>query len=53
MEVLGVTQMFSSDTKIAETLQLESDTHEVAPVDHTPAPSGGRPGAAPPPAAGG
>jgi TRAP-type C4-dicarboxylate transport system permease small subunit len=52
MEVLGVTQMFSSYTKIADTLQLESDMHETAPVDHTPAPSGGRPGAAPPPAAG-
>lgn len=40
MEVLGVTQMFSSYTKIADTLQLEPDMHGLAPVDHSPAPGG-------------
>ncbi len=40
MEVLGVTQMFSSYTKIADTLQLESDMHDIAPVDWSPAPGG-------------
>jgi AhpD family alkylhydroperoxidase len=38
MEVLGVTQMFSSYTKIADTLQLEPDMSEIAPVDDSPAP---------------
>jgi AhpD family alkylhydroperoxidase len=38
LEVLGVTQMFSSYTKIADTLQLESDMGGIAPVDGTPAP---------------
>jgi carboxymuconolactone decarboxylase family protein len=38
MEVLGVTQMFSSYTKIADTLQLEPDMGEIAPVDDSPAP---------------
>jgi alkylhydroperoxidase family enzyme len=38
MEVLGVTQMFSSYTKIADTLQLEPDMGEIAPTDPTPAP---------------
>jgi hypothetical protein len=38
MEVLGVTQMFSSYTKIADTLSLEPDMGDIAPVDHTPAP---------------
>ena len=38
MEVIGVTQMFSSYTKIADTLQLESDMGGIAPVDGTPAP---------------
>ena len=47
MEVLGVTQMFSSYTKIADTLQLESDMGDIAPVDPTPAP-GGPPSAARP-----
>jgi alkylhydroperoxidase family enzyme len=42
MEVLGVTQMFSSYTKIADTLQLEPDMGDIAPVDGAPAP-GGRP----------
>jgi len=42
MEIVGVTQMFSSYTKIADTLQLESDMGDIAPVDHSPAP-GGRP----------
>ena len=40
MEVVGVTQMFSSYTKIADTLQLESDMHDIAPVDWAPAPGG-------------
>jgi len=40
MEVLGVTQMFSSYTKIADTLQLEPDMADLAPVDTTPAPGG-------------
>jgi len=40
MEVLGVTQMFSSYTKIADTLQLEPDMGEIAPVDASPAPGG-------------
>src|SRR5512134_3365926 len=38
MEVLGVTQMFSSYTKIADTLQLEPDMGEIAPTDWSPAP---------------
>lgn len=42
MEVLGVTQMFSSYTKIADTLQLEPDMGHIAPVDHSPAPGGSR-----------
>ncbi|MBI2205387.1 MAG: carboxymuconolactone decarboxylase family protein [Candidatus Rokubacteria bacterium] len=37
-EVLGVTQMFSSYTKIADTLQLEPDMADLAPPDPTPAP---------------
>jgi alkylhydroperoxidase/carboxymuconolactone decarboxylase family protein YurZ len=40
MEVVGVTQMFSSYTKIADTLQLEPDMGDIAPVDRTPAPGG-------------
>jgi alkylhydroperoxidase/carboxymuconolactone decarboxylase family protein YurZ len=40
MEVIGVTQMFSSYTKIADTLQLESDMGDIAPVDDSPAPGG-------------
>jgi hypothetical protein len=40
MEIVGVTQMFSSYTKIADTLQLESDMGDIAPVDPTPAPGG-------------
>ena len=43
-EVLGVTQMFSSYTKIADTLQLEPDMGDIAPIDDTPAP-GASPGA--------
>ena len=38
MEVLGVTQMFSSYTKIADTLQLEPDMGDIAPIDDSPAP---------------
>ena len=40
MEIVGVTQMFSSYTKIADTLQLEPDMGDIAPVDSTPAPGG-------------
>jgi alkylhydroperoxidase/carboxymuconolactone decarboxylase family protein YurZ len=40
MEIIGVTQMFSSYTKIADTLQLEPDMGGIAPVDPTPAPGG-------------
>jgi alkylhydroperoxidase/carboxymuconolactone decarboxylase family protein YurZ len=43
MEVVGVTQMFSSYTKIADTLQLEPDMGDIAPADRTPAPGGERP----------
>jgi hypothetical protein len=32
--------MFSSYTKIADTLQLESDMGAIAPVDQSPAPGG-------------
>ncbi|MBM4438941.1 MAG: carboxymuconolactone decarboxylase family protein [Candidatus Rokubacteria bacterium] len=38
MEVLGVTQMFSSYTKIADTLQLEPDMGDIAPSDPSPPP---------------
>ena len=40
MEVLGVTQMFSSYTKIADTLLLVPDMGHIAPVDPSPAPGG-------------
>ena len=40
MEIVGVTQMFSSYTKIADTLALEPDMGDIAPVDPTPAPGG-------------
>src|SRR5262249_58156792 len=43
MEVLGVTQMFSSYTKIADTLQLEPDMGDIAPPDWSPAPGGAAP----------
>ena len=43
MEVLGVTQMFSSYTKIADTLQLEPDMGDIAPPDWSPAPGGAVP----------
>jgi alkylhydroperoxidase/carboxymuconolactone decarboxylase family protein YurZ len=39
-EIVGVTQMFSSYTKIADTLQLDSDMGDIAPPDPTPAPGG-------------
>jgi hypothetical protein len=42
-EIAGVTQMFSSYTKIADTLQLEPDMGDIAPVDRTPAPGADRP----------
>jgi hypothetical protein len=32
--------MFSSYTKIADTLQLEPDMGEIAPIDDSPAPGG-------------
>src|SRR5262249_44269109 len=50
MEVLGVTQMFSSYTKIADTLQLEPDMDHIAAPDPSPAPGGApaRPAARPP-----
>ena len=38
MEGIGMTQMFSSYTKIADTLQLDSDMGAIAPVDRSPAP---------------
>ena len=38
MEVVGVTQMFSSYTKIADTLALEPDMGNIAPPDPSPAP---------------
>ena len=44
MEVLGVTQMFSSYTKIADTLQLDPDMGDIAPADLSPAPGGQAPG---------
>jgi hypothetical protein len=40
MEVIGVAQMFSSYTKIADTLRLESDMGRIAPLDPAPAPGG-------------
>lgn len=40
LEVVGVTQMFSSYTKIADTLQLGSDMGDIAPEDPSPAPGG-------------
>jgi len=42
-EVLGVTQMFSSYTKIADTLQLEPDMDGIAAADPSPAPGGTAP----------
>jgi hypothetical protein len=41
-ELLGVTQMFSSYTKIADTLQLTPDMVNLAPPDLSPAPGGTR-----------
>jgi alkylhydroperoxidase/carboxymuconolactone decarboxylase family protein YurZ len=49
MEVLGVTQMFSSYTKIADTLQLEPDMGHIAAEDTSPAPGGAAPPASPRP----
>jgi alkylhydroperoxidase/carboxymuconolactone decarboxylase family protein YurZ len=40
MEIVGVAQMFSSYTKIADTLQLEPDMGGMAPEDPAPAPGG-------------
>jgi len=39
-EILGVAQMFSSFTKIADVLALDADMAEMAPVDWSPAPNG-------------
>jgi hypothetical protein len=41
MEIIGVTQTFSSYTKIADTLQLEPDMANIAPVDSSPPPGSG------------
>jgi AhpD family alkylhydroperoxidase len=41
MEVVGVTQMFSSYTKIADTLQLSSDMAHIAPADTSGVPDPG------------
>ena len=41
MEVVGVAQMFSSYTKIADTLQLESDMAGIAPTDTSGVPDAG------------
>ena|SRR6267378_1070053 len=41
MEVTGVTQMFSSYTKIADTLQLASDMADIAPEDTSGVPDTG------------
>jgi AhpD family alkylhydroperoxidase len=41
MEVVGVTQMFSSYTKIADTLQLSSDMADIAPADASGVPDPG------------
>jgi alkylhydroperoxidase/carboxymuconolactone decarboxylase family protein YurZ len=41
MEIIGVTQMFSSYTKIADTLQLPSDMADIAPVDRSGVPPSG------------
>src|SRR5256714_3688479 len=41
MEVMGVTQMFSSYTKIADTLQLSSDMADIAPADPSGVPDPG------------
>ena len=38
LEVVGVTQMFSSYTKIADTLALEPDMGDIAPADPSPPP---------------
>jgi alkylhydroperoxidase/carboxymuconolactone decarboxylase family protein YurZ len=40
-ELIGVTQMFSSYTKIADTLQLPSDMADIAPVDRSGVPPSG------------
>jgi hypothetical protein len=41
MEIVGVTQMFSSYTKIADTLQLAADMADIAPVDRSGVPDPG------------
>ncbi|HEV8584297.1 MAG TPA: carboxymuconolactone decarboxylase family protein [Methylomirabilota bacterium] len=41
MEIVGVTQMFSSYTKIADTLQLTSDMADIAPADPSGVPDAG------------
>jgi len=39
--VVGVAQMFSSYTKIADSLQLQSDMADIAPVDTSGVPEAG------------
>jgi alkylhydroperoxidase/carboxymuconolactone decarboxylase family protein YurZ len=41
MEIVGVAQMFSSYTKIADTLQLSSDMADIAPMDPSGVPDAG------------
>jgi alkylhydroperoxidase/carboxymuconolactone decarboxylase family protein YurZ len=43
LEIVGVTQMFSSYTKIADTLQLASDMGDIAPTDASGVPDPGAP----------
>src|SRR5262245_6483383 len=40
LEVFGVAQMFARYTNIADTLQLDPDMGDIAPVDRSPAPGG-------------
>ena len=40
MEIVQMTQIFSSYTKIADTLQLEPDMANLAPIDRSAAPGG-------------
>jgi AhpD family alkylhydroperoxidase len=41
MEIVGVGQMFSSYTKIADTLSLQSDMADIAPLDSSGVPDAG------------
>jgi len=42
MEVIGVTQVFSSYTKIADMPRIDPDMGDIAPEDLSPAPGGRR-----------